>query len=922
MATRRSSARWPALAFVGVTAFAAASGQTLEWAASGDLPRVDHLGWSAAFVADVDGDGVADLLAGSKPLATPGRAALYSGTTGAPLHEWIGGPPEEGFGTVVAAAGDSDGDGVSDVIVGAPTYGGGAANGGAAFVYSGASGTLLLTIVGANANGLLGSSAAAVGDLNGDGRSDFVLGSPGIDTALVISGADGSTLLALAASTSQANFGSSVDGAGDLDQDGVGDVLVGAPDDSNGTGAGSLFAFSGASGALLFTTYGPLSPPGFGLVVRRGDDVDGDGIPDPLVSNPDAFFGVWPPTGEVYVVSGANGSILRSVQGVKQQGFYFGVSMSGAGDQDGDGVGDFVVGGRDATGELFVYSGATGGWIKTFADPDLSFAADATFDVTGDGVNDLLIGTQNPPPWNSESYGAGRVAVRSGADGATVVEIYGVGQRQQLGNAVAILWDFDGDGTRDVAAGSAPQDGLGYAAILSGTDGSELARFSSGVGGDRYGLALTPVGDLDGDGVPELAIGAPGGGFPPVAIPGSVEVRSGAGGALLRTITGVTNLDQYGFTLASARDASGDVVLMVGAPRVTFGGVPGAGSAELLDLTTGTTRFAVGGTQNGDSLGSSIAAVGDVNGDGFVDWVVGTPYRIWNPILRTGIAMLVSGQDGTILFTWNAPKDALHFAMSVAGPGDLDGDGVPDVLVGTPDAMIAGFTRGRVDAWSGATGAKLFTIFPTALAGSFGRTLASVGDLDGDGTGDFAVSAPMQDTANARFTGAVYLYSGRGAVPLDRIDGGNSYGEFGLGLAGAAFGFDGHVNGDAIQDLVVGAPYDTSATPGIERGRVELRALDDFYLQADPLAPASGATLTLDLRRGPAGNLVALFAVAFDATPLNQFVFIGLLDAAGNLEMSGATPPGLTGHTLTLRGYAIGFSGKVVGSQDVTIAFQ
>jgi hypothetical protein len=141
------------------------------WEQSGPLPRTDFLGWSARFIGDVDGDGVVDLLAGSAPYTTPGFALLVSGATGATIHNWSGASAGDSFGMTVANAGDTDGDGIDDALIGAPDAYGLSGGIGAIYLYSGASGALRFSVAGTHSGDLLGYSLAGVGDVNGDGRA-------------------------------------------------------------------------------------------------------------------------------------------------------------------------------------------------------------------------------------------------------------------------------------------------------------------------------------------------------------------------------------------------------------------------------------------------------------------------------------------------------------------------------------------------------------------------------------------------------------------------------------------------------------------------------------------------------------------------------------------------------------------------------
>lgn len=154
--------------------------QSLVWQVPGDA-RQDHLGASVAYLPDVDGDGVVDVLVGSPSdpfTGIPGRAAIFSGASRKQLFEWVGDGLGDALGASVASLGDVDGDGVADVAIGARFRSVGSAQGGAVFTYSGATGALLFSYLNATAHASLGASVAGLGDVDGDGFGDCLVGSP------------------------------------------------------------------------------------------------------------------------------------------------------------------------------------------------------------------------------------------------------------------------------------------------------------------------------------------------------------------------------------------------------------------------------------------------------------------------------------------------------------------------------------------------------------------------------------------------------------------------------------------------------------------------------------------------------------------------------------------------------------------------
>ncbi len=323
---------------------------------------VAPLGTSVAGAGDVDGDGVPDIIAGAVSFSptgayggVPGTARVFSGATGAPIHTFLNPSPMARFGHAVAGLGDVDGDGFSDVAVSAPfANGGGGTMSGATYVYSGATGALLYTIGGNTAGGLLGWSLARVGDLNGDGVSDLIVGVPYFTyppstfnpSARVYSGATGATIYYLNDAPLGYREGLAANSAGDVDGDGLEDVIVSA---SFGTQPPSVRVYSGATGSVLHTFQNATSTTGFGHAVAAAGDVDMDGYGDVIISSPyDSSNGAY--SGLIQVFSGLTGDLLFEGHGDSRD--LLGYSLASVGDFDGDGDPDVVVGSRPTGSDI------------------------------------------------------------------------------------------------------------------------------------------------------------------------------------------------------------------------------------------------------------------------------------------------------------------------------------------------------------------------------------------------------------------------------------------------------------------------------------------------------------------------------------------------------------------------------------------
>ncbi len=346
----------------------------------------DTFGWVAAAVDDLDGDGAAEVLIPAITADTnAGRVTLYSGATGAVLNEIRGNPGDllgfsvsaagdvdgdgvpdyvvggaqvlvlsgadhtvlldlaatTGFGSAVSGAGDVDRDGHDDVLVGSQQAGFTFANAGRLTMISGRDGAVLWVRDGNAEGSLLGSGVGLVGDVDGDGEPDVVAGAFGAREAYLLAGGDGAILRTFVpvdpeTSTTFGRFFAS--GAGDIDADGTGDVFIGDYDADEGTG--KAYVFSGRTGASLHVLSG--FSPGDGFGPGRGiPDANGDG-------HADLFIGAYtnsdgaPQAGQAYLFSGRSGALLRTITATLE-GDTFGVDALAVGDVDGDAIPELLV---------------------------------------------------------------------------------------------------------------------------------------------------------------------------------------------------------------------------------------------------------------------------------------------------------------------------------------------------------------------------------------------------------------------------------------------------------------------------------------------------------------------------------------------------------------------------------------------------
>ncbi len=857
-----------------------------------------NVGTSVAVLGDVNGDGVADYIAGGPALKLVpegiGHALICSGVDGAILFD-LAGEQAEGFGRAVASAGDIDGDGVDDFAIGASLDGKGAVR-----FHSGATGVLLRTLRGTTSKSEFGTSLANLGDIDGDGIDDLAVGAPEHlvsgsrnGFAAIHSGANGSVLASWTGGSTSGKFGSVVADAGDADSDGVHDLLVvEQADASSGTASGTLRIYSGATRGLL-RQWG-LGPTDRGWTANGAGDVNGDGIDDVIVGNdnypvtpngPFSFF-----FGGVWVYDGATGAVLHA-----DSTFDFtGRAVCGAGDVDGDGFADFAFEYYGLDDYCRVVSGQSGAILADVKAGTWVRALAAGADINGDGVPELVVGL---PIEDTGGAYAGAAWLLDPVAANFARETAGTSRVDMLGRTSALLDDVDRDGVRDVLVGvGGVWTYEGSARVLSGVDGSELRVHEGASIDDAYAQTVVALPDIDGDSIGEYAIAVPG---PQSLSQGEVEVRSGATGSLLQTLPPAGGGGGYfGMSCAVAIQPSGAVELAIGCP-----GYGASGAVFVYDVVTGAnvvTALGAGKPASFDGFGAAVVWIGDLDGDGTGDWAMGSP--------ADDAVTLFSGTTGATIRTLVGAA-LTSFGAAIAGAGDIDGDAVPDLFIGAPQAGRA--LRGKVHLHSGATGNLLRTWDGVAALDEFGKCLTPIGDVNRDGTGEVLIGE----------RGKAWLLSGGSGGVLFRFDSSKASDYFGYAPAGiAAPGSTGSMNGDSIPDVAIGAKYDK--TNGSLAGRLSLYFLDDLYLQIDPPVATAGVTVTATTSGGPSANLAGLYLVGIDGVPRFDFLSFGNFDGEGLWPLSDVLPPGLGGHTYSLQAYAIGFSGKVIASQPMDLEIQ
>lgn len=353
---------------------------------------------------------------------------------------------------------------------------------------------------------------------------------------------------------------------------------------------------------------------------------------------------------------------------------------------------------------------------------------------------------------------------------------------------------------------------------------------SGDVSGDHFGAALRAIGDFNGDGFADFAIGAPqsddGG-----ANRGRVYVWFGQGENLpgpADLILSVGNAgDQFGFALAGIGHFNNDSYddLAVGAPYNDTGGAD-RGRVYIFyggPSPDATADLALGGTASGEHFGWSLDGSFDFNRDGRSDLVVGSPDRSTNG-LQSGAASLFLGGTNpstTAIKTWPGVQAQDWLGAAVAGAGDLNGDQYDDLVLGAPQPFA--LNPGRVYLVpGGSTPPDLSEA--TVIAGEgagdlFGWSVAGGGDLNDDGHADVVVGAPRHDEG-ALNAGAVYAFRGQAGATIEEVAAGSVFGRASGDELGTSVSIAGDWTGDGRADLAAGAPG--SDDGGQRAGEVDL----------------------------------------------------------------------------------------------------
>jgi len=441
-----------------------------------------------------------------------------------------------------------------------------------------------------------------------------------------------------------------------------------------------------------------------------------------------------------------------------------------------------------------------------------------------------------------------------------------------FGSWVAPGPDLDGDGLPEILVGAANADGAvgvdcGIAYVLAGSNGSQIFRWEGEEVYDHFGGRVANAGDVDGDGHGDIAVSA--GGHLGYRTYGKVYVFSGRTGAQLLKIQGSGDHEYLGTGLCGVGDVDGDGYDDIVAG--TYGDVPMGvpGYVAAFSGTTGLEIWRATATATGIGFGRALAPSADVDGDGMTDVIVSA---IWDDIGGgdTGSVYLYSGVDGHLLDQVPGTEPGAEFGIHVASAGDVNGDGVADVIASAAYADPGGRTdAGCVYILSGAALSDTLLHLEGPLASDYmGWTVAGGVDWNADGIPDIACGAPGTTHQWSSALGAVYLFSGKDGSLFQTFVGTDPGGVFGRNVAALD-----DITGDGSADLLVGSPF-VDSTGGGDSGQVTVFASPGtFEFSVLGLSPGMPATLSASNCK-PNATVYPVYSLQGEGTTWTPYGFV------------------------------------------------
>ena len=389
-------------------------------------------------------------------------------------------------------------------------------------------------------------------------------------------------------------------------------------------------------------------------------------------------------------------------------------------------------------------------WEGESANDQFGWTGRRVGDWDNDGIIDFVT---TAPTYNQ---GAGKVYVYSSKTGKLLLEKTGKAG-EQFGNSAVSAGDVNGDGIRDLLVGAPNRVQSGNIYVYSGKDGSKILELKGRLAGDRFGYEVSEMGDIDGDGCDDIFVGA-------ILADGAIAkcgkgfVYSGKTGDEILSLEGERTGDNFGNAAGCVKVSEGKWLLAIGAQQA---GPNKRGRVYVYNLENKKAKlaFTIEGDQNSVNLGQMfISFPGDLDKDGVPD-VYASDFSDNTAARGGGRVVLHSGATGKQLQAINGKHRGEGLGTSPSDAGDVNGDGIGDLVIGAWQNAEGAMSGGKVYLYSCPDGKLLRTWTCRQSGDTLGFDACGIGDVDGDGNIDFLLTSAWSPVKGPK-TGRVFIVAG------------------------------------------------------------------------------------------------------------------------------------------------------------------